>query len=59
MTAKLKIERRTVEAVLSSVVGGAAVAAFTQHSWWLAGFALLTSVALLITEKADIEEEAK
>ena len=57
MTHKIKLERRTVEGILSSVVGGGIVASITQHSWWIAGATLVVFAALMITEKADIEEE--
>jgi len=57
MTHEIKLERRTVEAILASVVGGGAVAAITQRSWMLGILTLVVSAALLITEKADIEEE--
>jgi hypothetical protein len=57
VTTKIKIERRTVEGLLSSIVGGAAVSAFTQHSWVLGALAIVAGAALFITEKADIEEE--
>lgn len=59
MTHEIKLERRTVEAILASVFGAAAVEAFIQRSWLLGGFSALVGVALLITEKADIEEEEK
>jgi hypothetical protein len=57
MTTKIKLERRAVEGILSSVVGGAGVSAIVQKSWWLAGLAVVVAIALLITEKADLEEE--
>lgn len=57
MTHEIKLERRTVEAILASVFGAAAVEAVIQRSWLLGLASVVVGVALLITEKADIEEE--
>lgn len=55
MTHKLRLERRAVEGILSSVVGGCLVGAFAH--WWLAVIGAVVALALFIEEKADIEEE--
>ena len=57
MTHEIKLERRTVEAILASVFGAATIEAFVQRSWMLGGLSVLVGAALLITEKADIQEE--
>ena len=57
MTHNIKLKRRTVEGILSSVVGGGVVASLIQKSFALAAVTIVVFVALLITEKADIEEE--
>ena len=57
MTHEIKLEHRTVEAILASVFGEEAIEAFVQRSWMLGGISVLVGAALLITEKADIEEE--
>ena len=57
ITRKIKIERRAVESILSSVVGGTLVTAISQKSWVMGTISVIVAAALLITEKADIEEE--
>jgi hypothetical protein len=57
ITRKLKIERRAVESILASVVGGTLVTAISQKSWVMGSISVIVAAALLITEKADIEEE--
>lgn len=52
---KIKVERRAVENILASVVGGCFVGAYVH--WWLALVGSLVAVALFIEEKAEIEEE--
>jgi len=57
VTHKIKLERRTAEAILASVFGAATIEAFVRRSWVLGVLSVLVGLALLITEKADIEEE--
>jgi fatty acid desaturase len=59
MSHQSRVRRHISVDILASVVGGAAVSAVVQKSWWLGGLAVLVAVALAIFEQGNIEEEEK
>jgi hypothetical protein len=54
-----RVRRHISVDILASVVGGAAVGAVVQKSWWLGGIAVLVAGALIVFEQVNIEEEEK
>lgn len=53
----VRVERHIIRDILASMIGGSLVIAFVQKSWLAATIAILAATALVITERADIEEE--
>jgi hypothetical protein len=53
----VRIERHVIRDLLASAGGGAFIAALIQKSGWAALLCVVLVGILLITERADIEEE--